>query len=336
MFKNKRKRSLSKNGEELFSVAIEPIKFLITKKNSWHEQNSPSNTLNKKRRHTISCLPLHPKEIFLKLITSKFDIKLNQNSENMKSASKKLLLYLHENPKKIPELVNNAVINLVILILSDGEKYLTAQQVKHNIHFYLKLAEKAMKENDHQTAILIKCAIENYNIFRLRLKLNQKEKKIIDELNIKYGTFKDCYAKHLSEFIKVIQDYDKIYDYLPSAMVLHMHSTRNKAYSKCLRRIGKCPSKVTNCTNTIELYKKLFYNKNSLNKDNLTKLYQHIPEKMKIIEKFYQENKLENKSDKNFKSLLFNLSCNVKKTNRNNKDIIKKNTFSSNTRIYLN
>ena len=37
--------------------------------------------------------------------------------------------------------MKNAVINIVMLILSNGEKQLTLQQVKHNIHFYLKLTQ---------------------------------------------------------------------------------------------------------------------------------------------------------------------------------------------------
>ena len=67
--------------------------------------------------------------------------------------------------------MRNAVINIVMLILSNGEKQLTIQQVKHNIHFYLKLAEKATHEKDHQTAILIILALRNYNITRLNIKL---------------------------------------------------------------------------------------------------------------------------------------------------------------------
>ena len=105
---NKRKRTLSKNGEELFSVAIESPKYFLTKKNSWNPE-SPKN--KKKRRHTISCLPsLNPKKIFINLISSDFDKKLEEHSKNMKSASKKLLLHLYQNPQKY--------LNLLIMLLS--------------------------------------------------------------------------------------------------------------------------------------------------------------------------------------------------------------------------
>ena len=66
---NKRKRTLSKNGEELFSVAMETPKYFLTKKNSWNFQ---SHKNLKKRRHTISCLPsLNLKRV--KTIGSTFD-----------------------------------------------------------------------------------------------------------------------------------------------------------------------------------------------------------------------------------------------------------------------
>ena len=112
---NKRKRTLSKNGEELFSISMETPKYFLTKKNSWNFE-SPKNPQKK----NISCLPsLNLKRVFLDFITTDFDKKLEEHSHNMKSASKKLLLHLYQNPEKIPQFVDNAIINLVILILSD-------------------------------------------------------------------------------------------------------------------------------------------------------------------------------------------------------------------------
>lgn len=322
---NKRIRTLN-NDDELFSVVTETPKYFLTKKNSWNFQ-SPKNM--KKRRHTISCLPsLNVKQIFVDFITTDFDKKLEDHSQNMKSASKKLLLHLHNNPQKIPTFVDNAIINLVILILSNGDKYLSEQQVKHNVHFYLKLAERAIQENDHQTAILIKCAIENYNVYRLKLKRNKTDQKIIDLLEKKYGNFKNCYSDHLREFLEVVQEYDKIYSYIPSAMVLHMHSIRNERYTKEFRRIGKHPTKISQYSQSIELFKKLFYNKNSISGHNLTKLYLDVSDDLKFIKDFDKNNDL--------KSLLFHLSCNVKNSKQNKLCKIDQSKKSSNRTLYLN
>jgi len=322
---NKRIRTLN-NDDELFSVVTETPKYFLTKKNSWNFQ-SPKNM--KKRRHTISCLPsLNVKQIFVDFITTDFDKKLEEHSKNMKSASKKLLLHLHNNPEKIPTFVDNAIINLVILILSNGDEYLSEQQVKHNVHFYLKLAERAIQENDHQTAILIKCVIENYNVYRLKLKRNKTDQKIIDLLEKKYGNFKNCYGVHFREFLEVVQEYDKIYSYIPSAMVLHMHSIRNERYTKEFRRIGKYPTKISQYSQSIELFKKLFYNRNSISGDNLTKLYLDVSDDLKVIKNFGEKN--------DFKSLLFHLSCNVKNSKQNKSCKITQSKKSSNRTLYMN
>ena len=111
-------------------------------------------------------------------------------------------------------------------------------------------------------------------------------------------------------------------------MVLHMHSIRNERYSKAFRRIGKCPTKINEYSNTIELFKKLFYNKNIISGDNLTKLYLSVSKDLSFLKDFQEKD--------NSKSLLFHLSCNVKKSEQNKKRKIVKGQKSSNCRIYLN
>ena len=74
-------------------------------------------------------------------MTSDFDRKLEKKL-TMRKAAKKLISYLYNKEHSIPYYTNNAVTNLVILILSDGEKYLTKQKVKHNIHF-IKTSRKS-------------------------------------------------------------------------------------------------------------------------------------------------------------------------------------------------
>ena len=111
-------------------------------------------------------------------------------------------------------------------------------------------------------------------------------------------------------------------------MVLHMHSIRNERYVKAFRRIGKCPTKISQYSQTIELFKKLFYNRNSISGDNLTKLYLSVFNDLTFLKDF-------NETD-NSKSLLFHLSCNVKKSEQNKRRKIINSQKSSNCLIYLN
>ena len=58
-----------------------------------------------------------------------------------------------------------------------------------------------MDNNDHQTALLIKIALSDINILRLKLKLREKNKKILEELKDKYGDLNNLHAKHFNEMI---------------------------------------------------------------------------------------------------------------------------------------
>ena len=328
-----RTRTLSETGDELFSI-MNPFSPKnknreFTKMNSWTEIDL-SSPKPEPRRKSTGCLNLKKfdfRKIYLDLMTTEFDKKLELNVKNMRNASKKLLSYLYNKEKVIPNYTNNAVSNLIILILSDGEKYLTKQRVKHNIHFYLKLAEKAMTQQDHQTAILIKLSLQNHNIKRLNIKLKKHDQKILTELYYNYGGFKDCHGKHMQHFLDkythLQKNWEKVgidKEWIPSAMIVHMHTNRDKAYEKAFTRIGKYPKNLIKMSSTLEKLKKGYYN--AFLKDNdllLTKLYNTDPSQLKISKEIYE------KEDCNsISQLLFHLSCNVKKVKNNNPNKITK------------
>lgn len=320
----RRRRTLSKTGSELFDLANN-LSDQLVKKNSWTDIPLTPPASPKKRRATTGCLnfkKFNLKKIYLDFTTTDFDKKLDTNTKNMRTASKKLLTFLYKDYDSIPQYIDNAISNLVVLILSDGEKYLTKQRVKMNIHFYLKLAERASLENDHQTAILIQMALYNHNIERLKIKKNKQDKQIYDMLNNKYGVFKDCHSKHLREFIDKYNLKENSYpitidpEYLPSATVIHMHTGKNKAYAKAMQRFGKYPMKILKLTKTLEIIKKRYYYHFYKSNEKLTKLYDSTPYDItfckKILDIFsHGENK------RPISSLLYNLSSNVKGVERN-------------------
>lgn len=332
-----RRRALSKTGSELFNLANNFTDTII-KKNSWTEipLTPPCSPSNKKRRATTGCLnfkKIDLKKLYLDFTTTDFDRKIDSNTKNMRTASKKLLTFLYKEHNSIPQYIDNAISNLVVLILSDGEKYLTKQKVKMNIHFYLKLAERASLENDHQTAILVQMALYNHNIQRLKIKKNKKDQEIYDMLNNKYGAFKDCHAKHIREFIEKYnltdnapdENFDVDPDYLPSATVLHMHTGKNKAYAKAMQRFGKYPKKILEITNTLNVIKKRYYYHFYKTNEKLTNLYSSTPHGMKFCKEIL--NKFEMADSKRpISSLLYNLSSNVAGV-ENNKSIISSREY---------
>ena len=362
---------------QLFNVANQfSPKHWIIKKNSWSEVPLNTGNLKEKKKNSLTEMmmidnPLFKrntktekkdksvkegykkynlKKIFLDLMTSKFDKELEIKGINMRNASKKMLSLLYKKDKDIPYYTNNAVTNLVCLILSNGEEYLTKQKVKYNIHFYLKLAENAMKENDHQTAIIIRLALDNFNIKRLKLEYKKNDKKIYDGLMYRYGGFNDCYQKHVRE-ITDLYDLDehhhkKISDikvddkYLPSSLILHMHLNRhikkeNREFHKYLR-LGKYPSPFYGdnpySLGKISEFKDKYYYLFSTKKETqITNLYKKEIGNLDLAKKLVKNIN----NEKEISEMLYHLSCNVKNVDCNKKLNMKKSRISFNQTLYL-
>ena len=272
-----RKRALSDTGLALFAQAY----FLE------NDANKPPS---------VGCL----RSLVHKLFTSDYDIKLEDTSKNMRSSTSKVLSLLY-SIKKIPEIHNNAISNLVALILSNGEKALTKHQVKYNIGFYLNLAKKAMESNDHQTALIIKAALSNFHITRLKIKPNNSMKKILILLEEKYGDFKSMHSKHVCDMIKNKHDID----YLPSTMVLHMHLSKNRAYESAYRSFGKKNSNLDVVNYQLHELQSIKYHEHKKTNYELCPIYENNPLDLEVI------NQLPSKP-KSMNEFLFTLSCNVK------------------------
>ena len=296
---------------------------IINYSNSWTELDDKKEKLKQIKKN------VNLKKMFLDLFTSDFDKKLESNKKNMRSASIRLLTYLRQNNGKIPNYMNNAVTNIVILILTNGEKFLSAQQVKINVHFYLKLAEKAFLEGDHQTAILIKCVMENHNIKRLNLKLSKIDKEILKTLDYKYGVYNKCYSYHLDDFLEKIKNFENLNsNYIPSTMVIDMYSGRTKNPEK-FRRLGKFPKKNINIEKFLPAINRYYHNNFSDKKDMaLTKVYRTNPEDILFVKKLNPQN------SKSLKDILFEMSFNVKNLSKNCKDLEHLEKVSYNRLIY--
>jgi hypothetical protein len=309
----KRSRTLSSLESELLSISelYSPKNRLLISKNSWSEL-SPKNK-QKERRKTTGSINLKSikkkfnlKKIFFDFITTDFDRSFKTNKENMRNASIKLLSYIDKDYQKIFELMRNAVINIIMLILSNGEKQLTLQQVKHNIHFYLKLAEKSSKERDNQTVILIMLALENYNIERLNIKYNKGDQKIIQSLWYRYGSFNNCHKKNMI----VLSTYDKNLPdgFIPSAYLISLFSGKNKKIFNKYKILGKYPDDIFDVESKIYMIKRLYFNEQKGNlKLNLNKIYKKNPKTLDFVKK-----KLKEYNTNDLSIFLFNLSMNIK------------------------
>ena len=123
----RKSRTLSLVGCEMFK----PVNMFsptnkLNKMNSWSDTTPPPSPQN--RRASTGCLGyrnFNLKKVFIDLMTTDFDKKLEENSLTMRKAAKKLISYLYNKEKSIPYYTNNAVTNLVVLILRFPTLYLT-------------------------------------------------------------------------------------------------------------------------------------------------------------------------------------------------------------------
>lgn len=196
------RRRLSSDGFKLFNLAY-PV--------------PPS-----KIRQLLSCL-----------FHTEYDDKLDTMTEKCKEASKQLYSY-HADPLKkntIIKCIDNSIFNVIYAILCKDGQFASAFQMKQNYRYFMDLMENAHKNGDHNTAIMLRSALDHHALKQMKFKLRQKDIEILKTMEEEYGTWRNCYKHHLKT---VMDRFDM--DILPSMMVLQMHVARHRAYSN----LGRC------------------------------------------------------------------------------------------------
>jgi hypothetical protein len=270
---NYRKRTLSKEGLELFNISLG----------------------NETSYQPKICL----KKFICGIFTTNLDIELEKSKDNFRNSTYSLYSFLDEDfINLIPDYFNNAITNIIYLILVNDNKINTKKQILKNLHFYYTLADIAMKNKDHNTAVLLRAVLNNIAIKRLNIKETKKIKKIKNKLEQTYGSFLSCNAKHVEDILN-----NKDQSFLPSILILLMHINKTKEYAKAYRSIGKFPKELEEKNDKLQKIAKIYYNQFINFRDNLLEVYTTHPSKLKL---------LENSTKRNITSKLFELSNMVK------------------------
>jgi len=257
--KKRTTRTLSLEGCELFNIGV----------------NCPVSPTSPKPCN-LPCL----KSLLLNLFTTDFDIKLEKSKKSFRKGTCSLYAFLtEEQKKKIPDFFNNAVTNLVYLILVDGNKINNKQKIRHNISFYYSLASLAFENGDHNTVILLKAALENTAIRRLKLKPLKKQKELTQKFEKVYGTFMNCNAGHLKQML----ENDDREHFLPSIVIMLMHLNKTKEYAKCYQSIGKFPEALQNKHNQIQKLADSYYDNYKTFQNKIIDLYLKDPMDLKYM-----------------------------------------------------
>lgn len=268
-----RDRTISEEGLKLFNLSMDDLD---------HRKN-----LLKKDKGLI-------RSMLIDLFTTEYDVNLIDTVDKLRKSS----CYLYSNldykkPKEISVLVNNAITNIIIAILTYDGKVATRHQAKVNYYNYLDIAEKACKNGDHHTAITIRAALNTISITRLNIKLRKKDKKLFNLFDNKYGTFKDCCKKHLYEVMNINNFYDESKDtdkisVIPSLMILIIHLNKAAEYSKSFKSLGNKNTQVLDAKRIqlIRVAKALQKKYAKFSKEELIHLYTDKPEKHTVLNQF--------------------------------------------------
>ncbi len=278
--RTKRRRSLSKDGLNLFNLCL---------------SNDPEEIPLEMRKPSKNCL----RSIFFKLFTTDFDVELEKSRDKFREGTCSLYSYLdNKSVKNIPNFFNNAVANLVYLILVTDGKLNNKKKVNKNLIFYYSLAEEAMKHNDHNTAVLIRAALDNTAIRRLKTKETKKMKRVKDKFEDVYGSFLSCNARHLKAILE-----NKDIKFLPSLLILLMHLNKTKEYAKSYRALGKFPKELEEKNNQLQNIANNYYNEYVGFREKILDLYTKDPHELELLSDC-------NKS--NITTKLFELSYKIK------------------------
>lgn len=278
--RTKRRRSLSDDGLNLFNLCL---------------SNDPEEIPLEMRKPSKNCL----RGIFYKLFTTDFDIELEKSRDKFREGTCSLYSFLdNKSVKNIPNFFNNAVANLVYLILVTDGKLNSKKKVNKNLIFYYSLAEEAMKHNDHNTAVLIRAALDNTAIRRLKIKETKKMKRVKDKFEDIYGSFLSCNARHLKAILE-----NKDIKFLPSLLILLMHLNKTKEYAKSYRALGKFPKELEEKNNQLQNIANNYYNEYIGFREKILDLYSKDPHELELLSDC-------NKS--NITTKLFELSYKIK------------------------
>ena len=290
-----RTRNLSDDGLNLFNIAI------------CDSKDTEHNELSYNRYSDIKDMPVKTycyskiKQLLHDIFTTDYDVELDMTKTVMRNSSKTLYTYLKNiNNDIIPGLINNAVVNIIMLILTKDKTICKYNQIKLNYGFYCNLALKANKEKDHQTALLILCALHHTCFHILKIKHKFKSKLLI--LETVYGTPVSCYSKHMKDFLHVND-----YNYLPSVMIMQMQMKKMEEQTKGLQFIKKDTNKIKEVQSLLISKINNYYNYYKENKD-IVDIYNLNP--------FQQFDILLSFEGEKISTILFNLVKSIKQTYR--------------------
>ena len=217
------------------------------------------------------------KNMLCGLFHTDYDNKLENGCTQLYSSGRKLFTFVKDDLEIIPNLMNNAITNIMLLILTNEGRIATKFEARRNYLFYMDLAEKAFKIKDHNTCIMIISAVNNAAIERLKLKKRKKDLQLLENFKERYGEFKSNCIKHIKDFTQ--GNFDKSLE-VPSLMMFLINIKRLNEIEKVIKTQGR--KTIIKLQNLLDFYYELFEYEDNL---DFILLYTKNPFENEVIKK---------------------------------------------------
>jgi len=177
--------------------------------------------------------PSRVRELLYCIFHSPYDDKLEEMTKGCEKASRQLYAYNTDPIKKrmISKYIDNSLFNVVYAILCKDGEFTTKFQIKRNYRYFIDIMYNAFNNGDHNTAILLRQALNHHALKQLKFPLRKRDKQLFENMETQYGSWRDSFVRHFKEVMNTND-----FDIIPSMLVLQMHMQRFKQYST----IGRC------------------------------------------------------------------------------------------------
>ncbi len=151
--------------------------------------------------HARKTKSLKGKSLFNCLFSTEDDEYVESLLLQCRKSSKHLLADLYGT--NVPSLVEKFIFNVIVLILKDGEDEIAKFHTsKKNYKLFLKLGEKALESEDHNTAWLIRNALLNASLSNLHfLKKKVEDIYFFKKTRELYGKYDSSFQNHILDVL---------------------------------------------------------------------------------------------------------------------------------------
>ena len=173
------------------------------------------------------------KQLLHNMFHTKDDEFIKEAIKSCRGSSLRLMKYINRDPE-MHTLTDNAITNFILLMLvTQNGDIAKKHQVKKQFSLLCSLCDKAVQQQDHNTAFIIDKALNSTQIQCIDFKRPKRFKALQRKIIAQHGNHDKLYYKHVVKLVQAYQSENS--DFIPIAPVLDMHSKKATAMQKATR-----------------------------------------------------------------------------------------------------